>query len=128
LIIVNYHTLINIIIIGLPVLLTGTTDANKKFHPFSVSVCTNETHEDYEFIFKSLIEILDKLYQYEYKPNVLIADGAEAITNGFKQAFEYESINDFHRVMCWAHVHRNVSPKINKIKSKGKYLTKPIFN
>jgi hypothetical protein len=65
------------------------------------------------------------LYQYVYKPNILIADGAEAITNGFKQAFDYVSINEFHRVMCWAHVHRNVSAKLNKVKdnnNKGKLI------
>ncbi len=65
------------------------------------------------------------MYQYVYKPNILIADGAEAITNGFKQAFDYVSINEFHRVMCWAHVHRNVSAKLNKVKdnnNKGKLI------
>ena len=54
----------------------------------------------------------------EYRPNILIADGAEAITNGFMAAFDYKSITEFIRIMCWAHVHRNCKSKALTITNK----------
>ena len=92
--------------IGLPIFLTGTTDTRKKFHPYTLSICTRETGDDFEFVFKSLKDALLKLYQYNYKPTSLIADGADAITNGFMAAFGYKKVDDFVRVMCWPHVQR----------------------
>ena len=80
--------------IGLPIFLTGTTDTRKKFHPYTLSICTRETGDDFEFVFKSLKDALLKLYQYNYKPTSLIADGADAITNGFMAAFGYKKVDD----------------------------------
>ena len=91
---------------GLPIFLTGTTDTHKKFHPLTLCICTQETGNDFEFVFKSLKDALLKLYQYDYKPTSLVADGADAITNGFMSAFGYASVSDFVRVMCWPHVQR----------------------
>ncbi|CAF1108888.1 unnamed protein product, partial [Brachionus calyciflorus] len=91
-----------------PVFIIGTTDLNRSFHPFSVSICTNETGQDYEFVFSSVKKALNNIYNFEYKPSALIADGAEAITNSFISAFGYQNINEFLRIMCWAHVHRAV--------------------
>ena len=45
---------------------------------------------------------------------ILIADAAPAIHNGFMKAFEYNSIDEFKRVMCWSHVDRNCE---NQLKS-----------
>lgn len=53
-----------------------------------------------------------------YRPDILIADGAESITNGFMAAFDYETANDFTRIMCWAHVHRKVEEKARPIPQK----------
>ncbi len=36
---------------GYPVLLVGTSDKNRVFHPISISICYQEESEDYEFIF-----------------------------------------------------------------------------
>ena len=58
---------------------------------------------------------LYSFYIFEYRPNILIADAAQAITNGFMKAFEYESEDEFIRVMCWAHVERNCEDKSNYI-------------
>ncbi|CAF2821308.1 unnamed protein product [Rotaria sp. Silwood2] len=38
---------------GFPVLVIGTTDFNKAFHPFGLAICSNEKTKDFEFIFKS---------------------------------------------------------------------------
>ena len=32
---------------GLPVIVVGTTDEHKQFHPLCISVCNNEKAEDY---------------------------------------------------------------------------------
>jgi hypothetical protein len=44
-----------------------------------------------------------------YSPKILIADGAEAITNGFIQIFQECLI----RIMCWAHVVRAIDKRLN---------------
>ena len=85
---------------GLPVLLCGTTDLHKHFHPFSLNICTNETETDFCFMIYSIKKACFSFYQYDYKPNTLIADAAPAITNGFMLAFGYSSISEFNRVMC----------------------------
>jgi hypothetical protein len=53
-----------------------------------------------------------------YRPDILIADGAEAITNGFMAAFDYETANDFTRIMCWAHVYRKIEEKARPIQQQ----------
>ena len=76
-----------------------------------MSICKNETADDFEFIFGSLKKVLKRLFDYEYKPNALQADAAEAITNGFMAAFGYNSVDEFIRLMCWAHVWRACEKK-----------------
>ena len=48
----------------------------------------------------------------------MIADAAEAITNGFKSAFGYKSNDEFTRIMCWAHVLKAVEKRVKDIKEK----------
>ena len=70
---------------------------------------------DFDFIFSSLKNSLKELYNFDYKPTTWIADGAEAITNGFKKAFGYNSVDEFTRIMCWAHVVKAVEKRLNGI-------------
>ena len=39
---------------GNPVLIIGITDTKNQFHPILIAVCSNETHNDYHFIFSAL--------------------------------------------------------------------------
>ncbi|CAF4975592.1 unnamed protein product, partial [Rotaria socialis] len=39
---------------GFLVLIVGTTDLNKKFHPFGLAICSNEKTKDFEFIFNGI--------------------------------------------------------------------------
>ena len=87
---------------GYPVFVIGVTDAGRHFHPISISICSNETAADFEFVFSSIKQIVEKLHNVRYNPTILVADGADAITNGFKSVFGPGII----RVMCWAHVLR----------------------
>ena len=93
----------------------GTTDMHRQFHPISLSICSNETATDFEFIFVSIRKVVNALFTQDYKPSILMADGADAITNGFLLAFDYESVDDCVRLMCWAHVFRAVDKKTESI-------------
>ncbi|CAF1058690.1 unnamed protein product, partial [Brachionus calyciflorus] len=73
-------------------LIPSNTDLQKKFHPITLSICTNETHEEFEFIFSSIIKGINKVYNSDFRPIVLVADGADAITNGFMSAFGYNNV------------------------------------
>ena len=87
---------------GFPVLLTGTTDIMKHFHPFGLAITSHETSEDFAFVFNSLKDVASKVLDgFIYCPKIVVADGAESITNGFSTAFSsfFE-----RRVMCFAHV------------------------
>ena len=99
-------------IVGAPVLIVGTTDKAKVFHPFGIAVTSSETAIDFKFIFKAVKKGCFVNEQYNYKPTALIADGAGAITNGFMTAFGYLSLADFIRVYCWAHVNVNLDKKV----------------
>ena len=83
----------------------------KRFHPISMCICSHESAIDYEFIFASVRRVIAKLFDTDYRPAILMADGADAITNGFMSAFEYTSIGQFVRLMCWAHVLRAFDKK-----------------
>jgi hypothetical protein len=87
---------------GYPVLLVGTTDKARMFHPFGVALCCSEKEEAFSFIFKSIKESLFSIYNYDYEPNILVADAAEATRNAFKNVFN----ELLYRVMCWFHMRK----------------------
>ncbi|CAF5148201.1 unnamed protein product, partial [Rotaria magnacalcarata] len=74
---------------GFPVLIVGTTDLNKAFHPFGLAI-------------------------YLLKPTALICDATDAIKNDFKNVFGYS----YNQIMCWAHMKRNVENRISHINDK----------
>ncbi|CAF4387238.1 unnamed protein product [Rotaria sp. Silwood2] len=83
-------------------------DIDRKFHPIGLSVCTEEKQKDFEFIFKAIRDGLFKLDNSStYKPDVLIADGSDAIRNAFNCIFESNKM-----VMCWAHVRIYLDKKL----------------
>jgi hypothetical protein len=65
-----------------------------------------EKNTDFEFLFQSLKDTVEIIDGYSINPTVLIADGAEAIHNGLSKVFTL-----LRRIMCWAHVKRNVHTK-----------------
>lgn len=96
---------------GFPVLLIGTTDSNRKFHPFGVAVCTNERSEDFEFIFQSLKYKVMELFEANVDPGVLICDAADSVHIGWEKVFPLQSDSI---IMCWAHVRRAVAKNVLK--------------
>ena len=87
---------------GYPLLVVGTTDKARMFHPFSVALCCSEKAEAFTLIFKSIKESILSIYNYNYEPNILVADAAEATTNAFKSVFK----ELLHRVMSWFHMRK----------------------
>ena len=62
-----------------------------------------------------------------YKADCLVADVAESITEGFKQAMGYDSIDDFSRVVCFQHAKRNVDKHLTSIEKSIKEKIKVDF-
>ena len=74
-------------------------------------ISKNEQNSDYAFMFKAIKDSVQNVYNFDYKPSILIADAAEGITIGFQTIFELKS-----RVVCWAHVIRAIDAKLIPIK------------
>jgi hypothetical protein len=97
---------------GYSVFLVGINDMRRVFHATSLSICSGEIGDDYAFVFWSVKTMIDKLFFGEistYRPTILIADGANAITNGFIMALGECLI----RIMCWAHIVRAVDKRLS---------------
>lgn len=98
---------------GYPVLMVGTSDCDRKYHPFGLIVSTNETAQDYEFVFQSLKTGLKRIFNYDFSAKTLICDAAHAIHNGFRETYGKDVIV----IMCWAHMKRAVSNKAESLVS-----------
>ena len=102
---------------GFPELVVGTSDSNRHFHHFGLAVCTSEKTKDFSFIFEALKKGVHTLCESDIAPVVLVADAAHSIQNAFKLVFG----SDKKIVMCWAHMRRNASKKIESlVKSENK--------
>ena len=101
-----------LIIEGYPVIVVGSTDRKKKFFPIGAAVATNENTPSFKFVFESLKLAAEDLLDYEFQPNLLIADAAGAITAGFRAVFG----NSFKRVMCWYHTIAAIDRRLQTIK------------
>jgi len=94
-----------------PVLTIGTTDKTKSFHPFGLVVTREEKDVDFQFMFEAVRETVKVVTSQNFNPKILIADNAEAITNGFQLAFGHTE----KRIYCWAHVIRKIDSKLKSI-------------
>ena len=93
---------------GMPVLIIGTTDSDRHFHPFGMAICSNEKTDDFVFVYDSLRREVQALGG-SIDPEVLVSDASEAIRNGFVQVFGREKL----LVMCWAHVRKNIDKHLH---------------
>lgn len=89
---------------GFPVTILGIVDRAKKFHPIAYACTTNEKENDYAFVFEAVKAAAQIYFSFDFKPSILIADGADAIRNAFYKSFESAKLD----VMCFAHVLRNI--------------------
>lgn len=92
---------------GFPVLLLGTTDLYRSFHPFGIAVCTSEKQKDFEFVFAAVKQGVQNTFDKEFAPKFLIADASKAIGNAGLKVFG----DDLSVIMCWFHMRKAVSEK-----------------
>lgn len=102
---------------GFPVLIVGTTDKERKFHPICLGVCSSERQDDFQILFTGLKESVFSIYSHSLQPSVLVCDAAKSIQNAFRQVFGAEPI--IVR-MCWAHAKKNMQTKVEQIISDKK--------
>ncbi|KAJ8713391.1 hypothetical protein PYW07_013761 [Mythimna separata] len=95
---------------GFPVLVVGSTDKNKRFHPFGLGVATNEEKEDFKLLFDAIKINIFNLYSQNFKPEVLVCDAAKAIQNAFIEVFG----EDVTIRMCWAHAKKKIQARVEK--------------
>lgn len=79
-------------------------------HIIAFSVTTNETSENYEFLFTSIRSKIKKILNLNYRPEVLVSDSADAIANGFYKAFF--DVDNAKNVTCWFHVVKALRTKL----------------
>lgn len=106
---------------GFPLLLIGTIDLNKSFHLIAIACCSNEKQADFSFLFKTVSGTVKDLLGFELKPEIMIADAADAIRNAFYESFPESATTD---IMCYAHVVRNVKKRsLNDKKNRTKIVS-----
>ena len=98
---------------GFPVLISGITDAQHRFHPVSLSLVSHERTSAYKHLFTALKEAHADESGRELEPLFVIADGSAAITATVKTVFPR-----CPRGMCWAHVVRNVDKKLLGVRNE----------
>lgn len=91
--------------LGYPLIIAGTVDNKKRFHPLIYGCSSHERTENYEFVFQTMKETIAMHLNKIFKLELLIADGADAIRNAFYNTFSDSAKED---IMCFAHVLRNV--------------------
>jgi hypothetical protein len=99
---------------GFPVIIVGTTDKDRHFHPFGLSVSTNEKKEDFKFVFNAVKEAVEIQHKISFQPNVLVCDAAKSIQNAFLEIFGSQSVVR----MCWAHAKKNIVKHVDKLITK----------
>lgn len=120
---------------GFPLIVLGTIDRQKKFHPLLYACTSRETTCDYSFVFETLRNGIEVLFGQKFLPEILIADGADAIRNAYYQSFDTAKKD----IMCFAHVLRNIKKRkfsskatksliIDDIRAMQSAASRPIFN
>ena len=90
---------------GFSLILMGTTDASRQFHPFGLLLSLKAKKKDFKFGFKVLITLCRHLNDgMRYRPSKLLADNSSIITKAFKKQFK--RLPD-KRIVCWTHALRN---------------------
>ncbi len=101
---------------GFPLLIIGTSDLNRTFHPLGCALCSKEAHFDYKFLFSCLALGRTQVGEEPLGKLNLMADAAAAITNGINESL----IECLIRAMCWFHVKNCTDKKIKMIKDETK--------
>lgn len=94
---------------GFPVFVAGTVDINSSFHPTFLALSSHEDEHSFSEFFKIILQ------QTGQEPTHVLADGAQSITNAAIAIFP-----DSIRLMCWAHVVKNVDRRLKSLDKETK--------
>lgn len=103
---------------GFPLTILGTIDRNKKFHPIAFACTTNETMDDYAFVFEAVKSKIQHFFSVIFEPSILISDAADAIRGAFYRIFPGATTD----IMCFAHVLRNIEKRKFKSNNNKKLI------
>lgn len=98
---------------GYPLLVFGTTDAQRAFHIIGLGISYGETADEYAFCFKAIKDLTFRVLGKEIGFDILVSDAAAAIQNGFEEVFPGRD-----KVSCYFHLKKRVEG-YDKFKSKG---------
>lgn len=82
--------------LGFPLVILGTVDRQKHFHPLVFACCSHERTEDYEFVFACVKEAIKTHLGKDFEPEILIADGADPIRNAWYNSYESAMLDVMH--------------------------------
>ena len=106
-----------------PVCVAGTSNVTGLFFP-TMTILTS--HEDT----RALIEIYSFVHSEGIHPRFRMGDGAPAITKAGEEVFgkcSHPDCTHATRLMCWSHVHRNITPRMKTIGSIDKKVEKDLL-
>lgn len=87
-----------------PVIIAGALDRCGKFHFLGLSLSTNETSNDYAFLFGAIKNAAEVHHKVKVNPRYLMSDAASQIPNGFKYTFPEVVDTDYWSLMCVFHL------------------------
>lgn len=102
---------------GFPVFVAGTCDINGSFYPTFLAV---SSHEDTQ-CFVKFFEVI--LQQTGISPTYIMADASLSITNAATLVFP-----DTTRLMCWAHVAKNIDQRLKSLNATAKLRVRTQIN
>ena len=107
----NFHVdaTYKLVDVGYPIIVFGITDNNQMFVLIALAVMSEETADDYFWVFESISNEVRGL-GFELVLHNLVADSAMQISNAL-QRFSPECL----RLHCWAHVWRNIEMHLKTI-------------
>lgn len=108
---------------GYPLNLVGAYDAAGKFHTICMSLSSNETADDWSFIFTAIAVAAKRFKKIDVKPTHIMTDAAMAIKKGFLSSFPHVEGSDYD-LMCGFHMKKSLNSapyrdKENKIRIKN---------
>ncbi|CAF3926247.1 unnamed protein product [Rotaria sordida] len=109
----------------LPLLVFGTSDFNRHFHPLGLClISTDEAADTFKTLFRVLKSCVPLIIQQPYDITHVMADGAPGITSAMCE------LPNARRLMCWAHVIRKCREHRKLVLHKEKWLAieKDIYN
>ena len=78
-----------------------------------------ETADDYAFLFETIKDLSQKIFGHVFQIEILLADAAQAITNGFIKVFG----NPRKRIVCWSHVEKKIEENIKGVSNINSFFS-----